>query len=264
MTENRMDVSPQPDEPPPLRRGTAAAVARFERNTAGRDFVVGDIHGMFLHLERLLERVSFDGTRDRLFSVGDLVDRGPRSRDALAWIEQPWFFAVRGNHEQFAIDSDDPHQRELWINFNGGAWWLELAPELQVRFREAFESLPLAIEIETGAGRVGVVHADVPPAVDWDEFTRMLEANERDAVLYALWSRNRITGYATTAPVGGDVTRVYCGHTPTRHTVQLDNVCYIDTGAAYINDGYAEARLTVVEIHPELHREYTIHTGSLG
>ena len=50
---------------------------RFARNVGGRDFAVGDIHGCFSHLSRSLEAIGFDAAVDRLFSVGDLVDRGP-------------------------------------------------------------------------------------------------------------------------------------------------------------------------------------------
>ena len=61
-------------------------------------------------------------------------------------------------------------------------------------------------------------------------------------------------------PISTMVRRVYCGHTPTRETVQIDNVYYIDTGAAYSFDGYEDARLTMVEIQPDCHREYAINT----
>ena len=59
------------------------ALERFERNESGRDLVVGDIHGMFPHLSALLAQLEFDESRDRLFSVGDLVDRGPASTEAV-------------------------------------------------------------------------------------------------------------------------------------------------------------------------------------
>jgi serine/threonine protein phosphatase 1 len=236
------------------------AVARFGRNEAGRDFVVGDVHGMFEHLKRLLTDLDFREERDRLFSVGDLVDRGPHSRSALQWLSRPWFFACRGNHEQFAIDSRDPDQHDLWINYNGGEWWLELDEHERTRFRERFDALPLAMEVETASGRVGIVHADVPPFVTWERFMELLESGNRDAGLYAMWSRNRVAGAASARPVDGGVERIYCGHTPTRRTVRIGNVWYIDTGAAYMREGYEEARLTVVEIHPERHREYAIGT----
>ncbi len=52
-------------------------------NQAGRDFVVGDVHGCFRTLECALLEIEFDPSRDRLFGVGDLVNRGPH-RDAEA------------------------------------------------------------------------------------------------------------------------------------------------------------------------------------
>ena len=235
-------------------------VQRFDRNLSGRDFVVGDIHGMFEHLRRLLNGVEFDQARDRLFSVGDLVDRGPQSDEALDWLDKTWFHACRGNHEQFAIDSEDPEQLELWINHNGGQWWLELDEARQIEFRNRFRAMPLVMEVETVSGNVGIVHADVPPFINWDKFIELLEVNNHDAALYAMWSRNRITGAASTKPVGGGVDRVYCGHTPTRKTLRIDNVYFIDTGAAYVYEGYLDAHLTMVEIQPTRHKEFKIST----
>ncbi|WP_313047783.1 metallophosphoesterase [Pseudomonas soli] len=65
---------------------------------------MGDIHGYFELLEWLLAEVDFDTSTDRLFSTGDLVDRGPFSEQAQSWMTHSWFHAVRGNHEQMAID----------------------------------------------------------------------------------------------------------------------------------------------------------------
>ena len=250
-----------PDMPAPeLRPGRI--VARYPLNDAGRDFVVGDIHGMFSHLRSLLDDIAFDPAADRLFSVGDLVDRGPQSASALDWLEHAWFHACRGNHEQFALDSVHPGQHELWINCNGGEWWLDLDDASHARFREVFANLPLAMEVETASGVVGIVHADVPPRMEWSRFMKLLKERDRDAALYAMWSRNRIHGSGPRSPVRGGVERVYCGHTPTRTTIRIENVHYIDTGAVYIREGYADARLTVVQIHPDEHREYAVRTAS--
>ena len=62
-------------------------IPRIDPNPAGRDFVAGDVHGEFPTLERLLDQVGFETSRDRLFALGDLVDRGPDSAAALDWIE---------------------------------------------------------------------------------------------------------------------------------------------------------------------------------
>ncbi|OCB02809.1 hypothetical protein BBC27_11345 [Acidithiobacillus ferrivorans] len=65
-------------------------------NLQGRDFIVGDLHGHPDVLRRLMDYVAFDYDTDRLFSVGDLVDRGPDSAGALDLLDEPWFYPVLG------------------------------------------------------------------------------------------------------------------------------------------------------------------------
>jgi serine/threonine protein phosphatase 1 len=247
---------------PAINLNHGPLVARYGANALGRDFVVGDLHGMFAHLRVLLDAVGFKPEADRLFSVGDLIDRGPASKDALQWLRQSWFHACRGNHEQFAIDSTDPEQLEVWVRQNGGEWWLDVSAGEQALFRETFQRLPMAIEVATRAGTVGIVHADVPPGFTWDEFAALLEAGDADAAFYALWSRGRIQGLeGWGGSIAGQIERVYCGHTPTRGVVRIGNVWFIDTGAVYCYEGFREARLTMVEIHPSRHHEYSIETA---
>lgn len=72
---------------------------RIAANACGRDLVVGDLHGHRGLFEQALEQLDFDPSRDRVLSVGDLINRGPQSLATLSLIEQPWFHAVLGNHE---------------------------------------------------------------------------------------------------------------------------------------------------------------------
>ena len=74
-------------------------VKTFSINATGTDYVVGDLHGCFKTLEKALRAINFKPEVDRLFSVGDLVDRGPRSHEVYKWLQQPWFHSVMGNHE---------------------------------------------------------------------------------------------------------------------------------------------------------------------
>ena len=244
----------------PTATADAPVVLRLPRNELGRDFVVGDVHGMFPHLEAILDDVEFDTSRDRLLSVGDLVDRGPASKDALRWLAYPWFHACRGNHEQFAIDSVSPEDMDFWVKYNGGEWWLELSMDEQHEYRQAFLRMPLAMQVHTLSGVVGIVHADVPPALTWERFLELLEAGHQEVTLYALFSRNRVHGLRPNSAVAGAVDRIYCGHTPVRDSVHVDNVHYIDTGAVYATEGYEGARLTMVKIHPERHKEYYVRS----
>ena len=64
-------------------------------------YAIGDIQGCFETLTRLLERVGFDPGKDRVWLVGDLVNRGPRSLDVLRWAHSfgDRLTSVLGNHD---------------------------------------------------------------------------------------------------------------------------------------------------------------------
>lgn len=210
-------------------------VQRFERNTVGRDFAVGDIHGCFTALQSALDSIGFDSTVDRLFSVGDLVDRGPESEDAEEWISRPWFHPVKGNHEQMAIDAArgffDPNNYMV----NGGAWFMSLPNEYQRLIGDTFSTLPTAIEVETEAGLIGLVHANCPTP-DWDTLKVALAGpNAEGFEMMCLWDRERIKKEIRTEVAG--VRAVIVGHTPLKHPAVLGNVYHIDTGG-WFRDGY--------------------------
>jgi bis(5'-nucleosyl)-tetraphosphatase (symmetrical) len=64
---------------------------------------VGDIQGCADELEDLLDAVGFVSGSDRLVSVGDVVNRGPRSLDALRLVRQLGGEVVLGNHEWYLL-----------------------------------------------------------------------------------------------------------------------------------------------------------------
>ncbi|MEE1888735.1 metallophosphoesterase [Pseudomonas carassii] len=213
---------------------------------------MGDVHGHFELLRQLLSKVRFAPLHDRLFSTGDLVDRGPFSEQALEWLAYPWLHAVRGNHEQMAIDCaagvGDPARHAR----NGGEWFHRLAPAEQQRIAAALATLPLAIEIQRTCGEpIGVIHADLPespPTPDWGRAMTLLQASDpqirRKAQTQALYARNRITSMDT-RPVNG-VDRLYVGHSTVPQVLRLGNVIYIDTGCSF-----SDGALTLIELGRE-------------
>ena len=152
-------------------------------NTSGRDFFVGDIHGQWDLLQDYLELVSFDKNIDRMFAVGDLIDRGPDSMKCLSLVFEPWFHSVLGNHEMMALSAlIEGRGQDLWFA-NGGNWMYDHnALELRALMEAAAEYLPVKRTIDTVYGKtIGVVHAE--PGDHW-----------RDENLQeALWSRTRVT-----------------------------------------------------------------------
>jgi len=211
--------------------GGVSRFKHFDSNTVGRDFAVGDIHGHFTWLQTALNRVGFDPMVDRLFSVGDLVDRGPECELSLDWLAKPWFFAIQGNHEALAIQH--VHRRDvdyqMWTS-SGGGWFLKLAPGEQQRFAARFAEMPIAMEIDTPSGLIGMVHADCPVPT-WELLRKTLLgrlAGMEHVEVGCQWSRERLrSGNSSGIP---DLRALIVGHTPLSQPEVLGNVFHIDTG----------------------------------
>ena len=153
-------------------------------NRLGRDFVVGDVHGCFRTLDRAVAALEFDASRDRLFGVGDLVERGPHSHEALDWIDHRFTAVTLGNHEDAALGwLEDRLQGSRDAPYG---WLRSIAPSAYPRWRDALREMPLAVTVETPHGPVGIVHAESPHR-SWLEATRLLErGRELDVVLLGL------------------------------------------------------------------------------
>lgn len=214
------------------------------RGQAGRCFFTTDIHGHFDLLDDHLKEYKFNTSHDILIIGGDLCDRGPCSDRVLEYLNEPWVYAIRGNHEEMVIGfiealatEDNREIRPYYINLanNGGEWFLSLGNKKQLQIYESFKSLPIAIELTTEKETIGIVHAEVPDW-DWGLFKTMPQA-ELDwyAGSVCQWGRTAYTRHTPVSAKGVD--RVLVGHTPTKSgTIEiLGNVWYCDMGAFFRN-----------------------------
>lgn len=192
----------------------------------GRDFVVGDLHGCVDALRYLLREIEFDPICDRLFSVGDLIDRGSQSEDALALLDKPWFYSVLGNHEDaLCLVAEGSMPRAWWYSI-GGDWSDVLAEEQLRQYAQRLRRLPLARVIGEGARRFNVLHAEFfgdDAELDACHFTERVRQR-------MLWGRELALGNADEARQRG-LSTTYCGHTPMREMGRIGSQVFIDTGA---------------------------------
>ena len=225
----------------------------------GRDLVVGDVHGCFRTLNRALTELRFDPASDRLFGVGDLVDRGPHSAEALVWVESRFEAVVMGNHERQLLYWFDPHRRRSSLRRPD---WLRRVPRTQHRrWRAALARMPVAVTIETAYGAVGLVHADVPNR-DWTVATSMLEAGAPDHVDIALLgidaSEEEVRRHRSW-PVAGLRALVH-GHFVVDEMELVSNRWNIDTGATFAG----RDRLTLLHVNARRLRPWTFDVDEVS
>lgn len=193
-----------------------------------RRLVVSDIHGHRGLLECALKKVNYRPGVDRLYLLGDYIDRGPDSKGTVELVMAlvaEGAVALMGNHEDLLLRvlKGDPDPRTAafnWLLNGGGAtlasygaplpeepgvlyFFPEVIAELVQQYiplehREFFASLPLAYEEEEFL----FVHAGLKPGLP-------LAAQDRETLL---WSRDP-TFWLHPAPAGEQM--VVFGHTPT-------------------------------------------------
>ena len=120
-------------------------------------YAVGDIQGCFEPFLSLMKQVKFNPDKDRLWSVGDLVNRGPQSLDVLRWFfdHRDNVTMVLGNHDLHLMacsaGARTPSRKDNIVDI------LE-APDRE-QLIEWLHFQPLAYS-ENG---ITMVHAGIPP-----------------------------------------------------------------------------------------------------
>ncbi len=211
---------------------------------ASRTIVVGDIHGCFDELEELLDKVELKDS-DRVVSVGDLISKGPKSREVLdLFMSDKRFSSVIGNH--------DLALRRKWNgeNVELKAGQKETHKELKAEkdvYAAFLNTLPFVIDLETHL----VVHAGLRPNVELhsqttDDLTRLrtlgpdIESDE-GTPWYHVYQGEKIVLFGHwPAPeprrgpkaIGLDTGCVY-GHNLTAYVIQTDEFVSVEAKKVY-------------------------------
>lgn len=134
--------------------------------------IIGDIAGQMSALERLVDKMPKSA---KVLAVGDLIDRGPHSKQVLDWFmaDTDNRIALKGNHEDIFVDwyhSNFKYPAECW-SWNGGTEtiksfgaqdWYEAADYIPVKYVDFCERLPFIYQDE----KLVVTHAPISAAHD--------------------------------------------------------------------------------------------------
>lgn len=225
-------------------------------------YLFSDVHGHAKTLDRLLARVS-PGDGDRLFCLGDMIDRGP---DPVAVMQTcrdlPHATVLRGNHEDMMLDylnDPSPWNLDSWT-MNGAyttmAGLARLGDQRAGDLADWVRELPLWASVVVGGRTYLLVHAGIMPGVapapalgDGEALVRFVGAQDPQDLL---WVRDDFWGHPT-GLVGADGKGivVVAGHTPTlylrgfagldRDPVGPDGLCrMVRVGATQATGGVAD------------------------
>lgn len=188
-------------------------------------YVIGDVHGCFDEMMRLIQKIEKQDEDAIIYFVGDFIDRGPKVWETLQWMMKNItpvgkYRSVRGNHEEMVCE---------WFRTVGEWWTEEREPDIGLKYGfhkvlkeqqcftkekvseivDFFESLPLWRLVETKAlfdeeQQYVIGHAYVPRP---EELVSMTKEEKK---YVCLWERRHMWGYH-----GANNQILVHGHTPT-------------------------------------------------
>ncbi|MSR56399.1 MAG: serine/threonine protein phosphatase [Planctomycetaceae bacterium] len=169
---------------------------------AARTLAIGDIHGCDVALKTVLEKLSPDRD-DTLVVLGDVVDRGPGSRQAVDQLlelgRHCQVILILGNHEEMMLNAVSGGEwTRGWLRYGGQATLDSYGGELANVPVEHWEFLKSGRDYWLTERNL-FVHANLEPGVP-------LEKQVPD------WLRwTHLTGIEAPLLPGR---RIFCGHTP--------------------------------------------------
>ncbi len=130
-----------------------------------RIFAISDIHGCSKTFEKLLLHELQIRKSDKIYCIGDYIDRGPDSKGVIDFIISLRasgynIYTLRGNHEQMMMDSEKSEEDFAHWYTNGGnttllSFGIDLYSEIPAIYKSFFSNTKLCIQ----TGQYIFVHA---------------------------------------------------------------------------------------------------------
>lgn len=229
-------------------------------------YIIGDVHGEYGSLLQLVKQLP---KKSNLIFVGDLVDRGRKSKEVIEFVRKNNHQCVLGNHEKMMIDYvksfkiSYPNLPSMiywhtWIN-NGGKQTLFSYDVIEIdkydgglvctendeKFMKLLddvkwlESLPLYIQLDIKKNDKPIVISHASMASVWH--LRNNKDNQSEFEEYALWNRKN-------PKKDVEIFNIF-GHTIQKNVDISKHFINVDTGCHYANKGYGKLSAYCVESH---------------
>ena len=223
--------------------------------TTCRRIFVGDVHGHYEGLMKLLEAIAPD-SQDQVYFVGDLIDRGPQSARVIDFVRHNRYHCVLGNHEQLLLESFPGGEVRMatlqnWL-YSGGQTTLASYRDTETLLDHLdwIRGLPIYLDL----GDIWLVHAGVHPELPLPEQTTQ----------EFCWIRDLF--HSSTQPYFSDKL-IITGHTITFTLPQVEpgqiargqGWLDIDTGAYHPKSGW----LTAIDIDNAQAYQFNVFQQSL-
>lgn len=129
-------------------------------------YIIGDIAGQFSTLLRLVERIP---KNEEIVLLGDLVDRGPDSKDVVQWAmdNAQRVKVIKGNHEDMMIDwyeKSKRYEHGVWVMNGGDATLRSYERIISQDHIDFLKSLPIHLDYP------GLYLSHAPSCASSDEF----------------------------------------------------------------------------------------------
>lgn len=204
--------------------------------------VIGDVHGCFDELIHLLDKIHHPDSPSvpveekkilKVF-VGDLVNKGPKSREVIQFLLQDHCkdtcISVRGNHDDVVVDQVLNVVRKDRDKLRPKNMWMQEVTEEELRF---LMDLPYSISIPSLHALI--VHAGVVPGVSVQDMSPGDLVSMRNVVKTEDgFTASRSHAEATAwAKCWSGPTHVYFGHDAKRLLQREAHATGLDTGCVY-------------------------------
>lgn len=198
-----------------------------------RQIVIGDVHGHYDTLVDLLEAIALSHD-DKVYFLGDLIDRGPQSKQVVQLVMEEGYQCLLGNHEHMLLETlgkggINNHRLQGWLYGGGYATLVSYEHHVPQEHLDWMKKLPTHLDL----GDVWLVHGGVHPQIPLEDQTAE----------QFCWIRDEF--HAMSQPYFADK-QIITGHTITftfpgvepGKLVKGQGWLDIDTGAYHPNSGW--------------------------